>query len=202
MPPTDNESNPITQKSKFVSFLLRHDGRVSNLVDERGFVSLDQLNSVVAQKKNYKLLTEADLIAVTENPLTKKRFEYEYRPLKLYENDNGKMIYIRALNGHSFATKANPDFERFVVEEYAAKPKYVYHATNDSTVAQILKEGLKPMSRQYVHMYEFENQVQYDPKRNTLLQIGPLNSQLELYRSKNGYIQCPHVIPGNLIQKK
>lgn len=215
MPRTNSDTDPVTQKSKFVSYLLRHDTRVGDLVDERGFASLKQLNSV-ARKDNHRLLTEEDLIAVAENSRTKRRFEYEYRPLSRehsspkYENDHHqneqKMIYIRALNGHSFPLRTN-DFERFVVDENAAdaaKPKYLYHATNASTVPVILAEGLKPMSRQFVHMYEFENQVKYDGKRNTLLMIGPItgNSQLELYRSKNGYIQCPHVIPADLVKRK
>lgn len=206
MPRTSSDTDPLTQRSKLVSYLLRHDARVGELVDERGFASLEQLNSI-ARQDNHKLLTEQDLIAVTENPRTKRRFEFEYRPVSLsqsskveHESNTETMIYIRALNGHSFPLKTN-DFEPFLVKD-GDKPKYIYHATNASTVDQILREGLKPMSRQYVHMYELESQVKYDGKRNTLLKIGPLNSKLELYRSKNGYIQCPHVIPGDLIQKK
>ena len=207
----NNNNDLLVKKSKFVSYLLRHDTRVGELVDEKGFISLRQLNTVVS-KDDHKLLTEQDLIDVTDKTGSKKRFEYEYRPLKQFKKNidneidpshlppDQRMIYIHAMNGHSFGAKLNI-YEPFVVDN-SCPPKFLYHATNDAVVDQILEEGLKPMTRQFVHMYENQNQVRYDGKRNLLLQVGPINGvkELTLYRSKNGYIQCPHVIPSYLIQ--
>ncbi|KAJ6217376.1 hypothetical protein RDWZM_008533 [Blomia tropicalis] len=203
MPRTNSDTNPLTGKSKYISYLLRHDKRVGEIVDEHGFASLDQLNAIQRKDKR-PLLSEDDLIAVTNNPYTKKRFEYEYRLVGNQNRSNStefrpkkELIYIRAMNGHSFPLKSNI-FEPFILEDEptSEKPKYFYHATNSSLVESIKREGLSPMARQFVHMYEKRSQVMYDEKRNTLIKIGPITSetlkQLQFYRSKNGYIQCPH----------
>ncbi|XP_075591553.1 putative RNA 2'-phosphotransferase [Dermatophagoides farinae] len=160
--------------SKYISYLLRHDNRIENIVDDHGFISLDDLNRIIWNDK-HELINEQQMIEITEDPTTKKRFEYEYRPI--VEATKNLKLYIRALNGHSF---------RFT---------YIYHVTNSHLVENILNEGLKPMARQFVHLYEQKNSVKYDGKRNTLLEIGPINEEIELFRSKNGYLMCPHIIP-------
>ncbi|OTF71657.1 RNA 2'-phosphotransferase-like protein [Euroglyphus maynei] len=69
-------------------------------------------------------------------------------------------------------------------------------------IKNILNEGLKPMDRQFVHLYEHKHLVKYDGKRNTLLEIGPINNdEIKLFRSKNGYLMCPHIIPSKFLPK-
>jgi putative RNA 2'-phosphotransferase len=65
----------------------------------------------------------------------------------------------------------NSDKQRFVIEEGRIRARYghshdkvqympgtppvvLYHGTNKMAVASILKEGIRPMSRQYVHLSE------------------------------------------------
>lgn len=180
--------------SKYISYLLRHDKRIGNIVDDYGFISLVDLNEIINNDKHC-FLTEQQLIKIIDDPETKKRFEYEFRP----NDSGGNTLYARALNGHSFSLRANI-FERW---SPSIQSKYIYHVTNHRSVDQILKEGLKPMGRQYIHLYMDKNLVKYDGKRNTLLEIGPLNpnqQELELFSSKNGYLMCPHVIPSKFIK--
>lgn len=58
-----------------------------------------------------------------------------------YEVADGR---IRALYGHSVAGRLD--------RSPGQPPEQLYHATPDRVLDTILSEGLKPMSRQYVHM--------------------------------------------------
>lgn len=189
--------------SKYISYLLRHDRRVGELIDERAFISIDDLNNIICSDKK-SCVTEQDLIKIVDDPTTKKRFEFEYRPRNKSNTENisvdKQVFYIRALNGHSFVQKCHI-FEPWNIPNESSSQVYVYHVTNKNFIPQIMKEGLKPMSRQFVHLYEKPEHVFYDGKRNTLLQIGPVNNlQMKLFLSKNGYILCPHTIPPEFIQ--
>lgn len=182
--------------SKYISYLLRHDNRIENIVDDHGFISLDDLNRIIWNDK-HELINEQQMIEIIEDPTTKKRFEYEYRPI--VEATKNLKLYIRALNGHSFRLRANI-FEPLAYNDKSSSSRYIYHVTNSHLVENILNEGLKPMARQFVHLYEQKNSVKYDGKRNTLLEIGPINEEIELFRSKNGYLMCPHIIPPKYIK--
>ena len=74
--------------SRFLSFLLRHkpDGYPLT-IDERGFVSLEQLVETVQDR--LPGVTQEELLSVVEES-DKKRFEFQ----------NGK---VRATYGHSFS---------------------------------------------------------------------------------------------------
>ncbi|KAF7488342.1 putative RNA 2'-phosphotransferase [Sarcoptes scabiei] len=174
--------------SKYLSYLLRHDARVSKLVDDFGFLSLEQLNEITFNDRSIRS-TEQQLISIADDPTTKKRFDYERRI-------DGQFV-IRALNGHSFELRENI-YEIFVPN--SSSNKFIYHLTNSNLIENILKEGLKPMARKFVHLYPDRDRVHFDSKRNALLQIGPIDERLKLYRSKNGYILCPHIIPADLIK--
>ena len=54
---------------------------------------------------------------------------------------NGK---IRAIYGHSAPDR--------VVKQAAVPPSLLYHGTDSDAADKILSEGLKPMTRQYVHL--------------------------------------------------
>lgn len=58
-----------------------------------------------------------------------------------YELQAGR---IRARHGHSVEQK--------ITYQASPPPPYLYHGTNQASVALILQEGLQPMSRQYVHL--------------------------------------------------
>ena len=119
------------QLSKFLSYVLRHKpDSIGITLDSQGWVSVDDLiaKSQVAGTR----FTREELLHVVETS-DKKRFSL---------SDDGLMI--RAAQGHSVAvdlglTPREP-------------PDVLYHGTATRFVSSILKEGLKPQSRQQVHL--------------------------------------------------
>jgi len=115
--------------SRFLSFLLRHRPEDYPLrFDSQGFVAWGELLGRVQER--FPEITEEELLSVVEGS-DKKRFE-------LFE---GK---VRATYGHSFPV----DLGLATVEP----PSPLYHGTARDLAQTILREGLKPRGRQYVHL--------------------------------------------------
>lgn len=120
--------------SKLMSGLLRHFPYVVDLrVDNEGFVSLDELLDAIRskwKKSDYSWVTMEHILAVASlDP--KGRFEI-------------KDSRIRARYGHSI--DVSPRYERVVVDGD------LFHGTGMEKLRSILREGLKPMKRRYVHL--------------------------------------------------
>lgn len=118
--------------SKTVAHALRHEPWDYGLEpDSQGWVPVEELLDALRSKRDaWRHLTEEDLIEMIDSS-DKKR----------YEISQGK---IRAYYGHSLSEK---------IEKVAAvPPDILYHGTNAQALPVILKEGLKPMNRQYVHL--------------------------------------------------
>jgi putative RNA 2'-phosphotransferase len=129
--------------SKTVAHALRHAPEGYGLeLDSAGWVAVEDLLAALrTHRDDWRDLAVADLDAMVEAS-DKKR----------YELDNGR---IRAYYGHSLLQK---------VEKAATEPPEVlYHGTSPVRAKCILSEGLKPMSRQYVHL---------SSKREVALQVG------------------------------
>lgn len=133
-PEVNPQNNPkdYVRMSKTLSYLLRHKPETAGItLEKEGWVNIHQL---VNQINNHKLLktpiTENDVAYIVAND-SKKRYSVE----------NGR---IRAAQGHS--TKVDLNLKPMT------PPQYLYHGTSVDTVNIILKEGLKPMSRQHVHL--------------------------------------------------
>ncbi|RLE56373.1 MAG: RNA 2'-phosphotransferase [Thermoprotei archaeon] len=129
--------------SKLMSGLLRHFPQVVGLkLDDEGFVDIDELVEAIRKKwRNrhlYQWVTKEHVIAVAQlDP--KGRFE-------IIGNK------IRARYGHSIRVKISYIEDREV--------KILYHGTAVENVPRILKEGLKPMKRMWVHLTDrFEDAV-------------------------------------------
>ena len=118
--------------SKTMSHALRHAPWLYELeLDEEGWTPVaDLLTGLRRHRPAWRDLTEEDLRAMVARP-GKKRFEMR----------KGK---IRALYGHSIDMK--------IQKEPAVPPRRLYHGTAPERAAAIRSEGLKPMSRQYVHL--------------------------------------------------
>ncbi len=118
--------------SKEVSYALRHAPWVYELeLDEKGFVPIDQLLASLNETGHYdREITKADLEQMIKS-IEKKRHEII--------GDK-----IRALYGHSVPNHIKKD--------QVTPPDVLYHGTSHKAIERILKEGLKPMSRQYVHL--------------------------------------------------
>lgn len=134
--------------SKEVSYILRHHPKKYNLkLDENGFVNINELLLQLNKNNKYdKVITKEDLECVVFHS-DKKRWEI-----------NGEMI--RALYGHS--TSQN------IIKTSATPPNILYHGTTHKALNEILKVGLKPMSRQYVHMsIDIETAVKTGQRRES-----------------------------------
>lgn len=128
---TIEPANP-TALSKAVSHALRHEPWLYELeLDGEGWTSVDALLAALrGTNPAWSGLALADLelmIAQSE----KKRHELR----------DGK---IRAFYGHSTPQKLEL--------KSVAPPAILYHGTSPEAVATILREGLRPMGRQYVHL--------------------------------------------------
>lgn len=117
--------------SKFLSRVLRHDpGAIGIVLDEGGWVEVDTLISAAARSGRRFSRAELDHVVATNN---KKRFAF---------SEDGHRI--RASQGHSVEVDLGLDA--------AEPPALLYHGTASTTLPVILREGLKPMSRQDVHL--------------------------------------------------
>lgn len=101
---------------------------------------------------------------------------------------------IRANQGHSIPG--------VVIEmESPEPPEFLYHGTAAQFLDAIMREGLKPMKRQYVHIspdYETAVKVGSRHGKPVVLQIRARdfkNDGNELYRSSNGVWQAQYIPP-------
>jgi putative RNA 2'-phosphotransferase len=117
--------------SKFMSLILRHEPEKFGVVlDAEGYTPLAELLEAIRREKPD--ITEADLRAVVAS------IEPQKQRYSIVDDE------IRANYGHSLDGKIRHDA--------AEPPEILLHGTADGAVATILAAGLKPMSRQYVHL--------------------------------------------------
>lgn len=121
----------LDKLSVFISLVLRHKpDAVGIILDEHGWANvkelLDGINDT-GRKIDMEILEE---IVKTDN---KQRYSF-----------NEDKTLIRANQGHSIPV----DVELKEQEP----PEFLYHGTTDKFTKSIMAEGLKPMSRLYVHL--------------------------------------------------
>ena len=119
--------------SKLLSLILRHKPEIVNSsIDREGFLScsVDELVGRIKSLKGFSWVKTEHVYAIAE---TDEKGRFEIR--------NGR---IRALYGHSIPVQMK--YKRGEV------PDVLYHGTRRSAVDLILKEGLKPMKRNMVHL--------------------------------------------------
>ncbi len=125
-------STQHAETSKFLSYVLRHEPQAIGLVlDREGWADITAL--ITGARQAGRELDEALIRTVVESN-DKKRFALSEDGLR-----------IRAAQGHSTES---------VAITYAEKlpPEFLYHGTATRFLEPILKEGLKPGKRQYVHL--------------------------------------------------
>lgn len=121
----------LTSLSKFLSYLLRHRPETIGLeLDNNGWANVSEL--IIKAEKNGKTLNRNLLQQVVEGG-TKQRFVF---------SKDGK--YIRAGYGHSIDVDLQLHSK--------TPPPNLYHGTTKDNVPSILKEGIKPGNRQFVHL--------------------------------------------------
>lgn len=117
--------------SKFISLVLRHNPKAANVkMDSEGWVNVTSL--LIGLREAGYPISRSDLIDIVTTD-DKQRYSFD----KFKAN-------IRANQGHSI----NVDL-KFVATN---PPAELYHGTANRFLESIFSEGLKPMSRQYVHL--------------------------------------------------
>lgn len=117
--------------SRFLAYVLRHHPEEANLaLDERGAADLDQVLDAVRARPGLAGVTRERLLAILDGPAA-QRFEV-----------TGNRV--RARYGHSLAQTIRYD--------PADPPADLFHGTDRASAERILAEGLKPGTRQYVHL--------------------------------------------------
>ncbi|MGD2279371.1 MAG: RNA 2'-phosphotransferase [Candidatus Omnitrophota bacterium] len=130
--------------SKFLSYVLRHDpGKYGLKLDKHGCADLEKVLSVL--KERFKKFQKNDLTRLVERD-PKGRFEISGNK-------------IRATYGHSIEVQP--------VSEKITPPEVLYHGTSKESADEILKNGLKPMDRQFVHLSVNEDDAYSVGSRHT-----------------------------------
>ena len=120
-----------TNQSKYISLLLRHKPEAGNLtLDSHGWCDTNKLINAVKRE-----FGQFDLNSLEEIVREDSKQRYSF-------NENKSKI--RANQGHSI--NVDLEFKEII------PTKTLYHGTATRFLDSILKEGLKPQSRQWVHL--------------------------------------------------
>ena len=166
--------------SKYISLILRHKPETIGItLDEHGWADVEDL--IAGVNRTYPLDKEALERIVREDE--KQRYSF-----------NEDHTLIRANQGHSIPG--------VVIEMEAPEPpEFLYHGTATRFLDTIMKDGLKPMTRQFVHIspdYETAVKVGSRHGKPVVLKIRAkdfVDDGNELYRSSNGVWQTRYVPP-------
>ncbi len=121
-----------TQLSKTMSYVLRHRPEEFNIkLDKKGFTDINLfIEGIKKHSKKWSEITFKDIEQIVKYD---KKGRYEI-----------KGNQIRALYGHSVKDK----IEKVPINP----PRILYHGTTPQNSKSILENGLKAMTRQYVHL--------------------------------------------------
>lgn len=157
--------------SVFISLILRHKPDIAGIsLDEHGWAEVDELISGIngtGRKIDMDILEE---IVRTDS---KQRYSF-----------NADKTLIRANQGHSIPVDVELDEKQ--------PPQYLYHGTADRFLDAIMSEGLKPMSRLYVHLSKNEDTAVKVGKRHGKPVVLKIRTEemwrdgVEFYLSQNG----------------
>ena len=161
----------LDKLSMFISLVLRHKPDAAGIaLDEHGWENVEELLDGInntGRKMDMGVLEEI------------VRTDYKQR----YSFNEDKTL-IRANQGHSIPV----DVE--LKEE--GPPEFLYHGTADRFIKAIMEEGLKPMSRLYVHLskdMETANKVGKRHGNPVILKVhsGQMSREgIQFYLSENG----------------
>lgn len=127
-------SSDITELSKYLAYILRHHPEEIGLTLEMdgGWALVDDLISKINSESVYFIDKETlDRIVETDD---KKRYSYSPDGTRICANQ-----------GHSI-----PGIKVFMVE--CPPPTLLFHGTGAKYLESIMKQGIKPKSRLYVHL--------------------------------------------------
>ena len=120
----------LNKTSKFISLILRHRPEVIGIeLDEHGWADVGELIAGVAKSRPFDMEMLEEIVRTD----SKQRYSF-----------NADKSRIRANQGHSIPIDAD------LAE--TEPPEMLYHGTGEKSVASIEVQGLRPMSRLYVHL--------------------------------------------------
>lgn len=172
----------LPKLSRVISHALRHEPWLYELeLDEEGWVSTELLlTSLRRERTEWLNLGEDDLVEMIATS-DKKRHEIR----------DGK---IRAVYGHSLPGKLS--------RQLSEPPKILYHGTSPDAADIIRTQGLKPMSRQYVHLsVDMETARQVGQRKAKLLVILTVKSHdahqagLNFYQGNDSVWLADFILP-------
>ncbi len=174
------QSNSDVKLGRFLSLVLRHDpGAAGIVLDEHGWADVEALLAGVKRTGRKIDMVTLERI-VREN--NKRRYSFN--------EDHTK---IRANQGHSVQV----DVELKETEP----PKYLYHGTATRFYPSIQAEGIRKMSRQYVHLSGDFQTAMAVGKRHGIPMVITIDAAamardgVTFYRSENGVWLCEYVDP-------
>ena len=165
--------------SKLLALLLRHRASEHGLaLDPEGFVPIDQLQAAINRKGGWGWVRAEHVEEVIARQ-EKRRYE-------IVDGD------IRAIYGHTLATA--------ISYPAVAPPDLLLHGTARRFVDAIRREGLRPMSRQYVHLTDDLALAQLTGRRRdpqpAILQIDAARAHAEgvvFFQADNGVFLAKQV---------
>lgn len=169
--------NSLTQKSKFLSLLLRHKPETVGLeLDKNGWADVSMLHMLAE-------ISEHELREIVELD-TKGRYEY-----------NRNRTKIRACQGHSIK---EVDLE---LKPTPLRTDQLYQGTVSKFIQSIIDTGLKPQKRNYVHLSEdVETAIEVGKRRGKPIIVvvdawRMENDGIPFYLSNNGVWLIEYVDP-------
>ena len=125
-------SKQLTEASKFLSYVLRHEPQAIGLtLDREGWA---EIAALIEGATHAGKQIDVELIRTVVATSAKKRFAI---------SDDG--LRIRAVQGHSTETVSITHTEK-------VPPEFLYHGTATRFLESIRREGLLPGERHYVHL--------------------------------------------------
>lgn len=123
--------NETDKLSVFISLILRHKPEAAGIVlDEHGWANVDEL---LAGINNTGRSIDMEILERIVQTDQKGRYSF-----------NEDKTLIRANQGHSISVDVELEEQK--------PPETLYHGTAAQFVDNIMQQGLKPMSRLYVHL--------------------------------------------------
>lgn len=162
--------------SKYMSYLLRHNPE-NIKIDEHGFADLNELLGKLKERFPVNMEIIKEIVEKSD----RRRFE-------IVGNK------IRALYGHTIPVKLKLNEDKVV--------KVLYHGTTPEAASKILREGIKPMGRRWVHLSPtIETAIQVGLRRTrnpVILEIDVEKARgngLKFYKATEKVYLCEHVPP-------
>ena len=169
----DDKDEQNTRISKFMALVLRHKPELIGIImNSEGWVNLDDFIRKLNIYKHFNVNKETVNIIIKNDE--KQRYAL---------SSDGSMI--RANQGHSVDINLNlkPEMPPFIL----------YHGTVHKYLEKIKKEGLRPMSRQFIHLSLDKKTAENVGKRRGIPVVLTVNAR-DMYTAGYNFYQSENKI--------